>query len=185
MRTPFPKPQTNLCSAYVLTILQYYPTDPLTSNLATARWEVSHSPGAPTITLNGTVEQVYGKLLELNPNYDEDWAGVDEDDDVDGYLCFDTDADTNNDPNDLQTRTIEPLHPRKRLTCEGTNNADQWHIRQGIKYLRKVKGKPTHLLGQCGQVSCSGDSEIWWCNFVSLVVQFFFFLILLLLRYSL
>jgi hypothetical protein len=41
------------------------------------------------ITLNGTVEQVYAKLLELNPNYDEDWAGVDEDDNVNGYLGFD------------------------------------------------------------------------------------------------
>jgi hypothetical protein len=130
------------------------------------------------------VEQVYTKLLELNPNYDADWAGVDEDDDVDGYLSFDLDDATDDDTNDdtdsgshtaHQARTMEPLHPRKHLTCAGVNNADQWHIRQGIEYLRKVKGKPTHLPGQCGQVSCSGDSGIWWCNFVSFVVYFLFY----------
>ncbi|KAL3488225.1 hypothetical protein BJX62DRAFT_240260 [Aspergillus germanicus] len=49
-----------------------YPTDTLTGDLATAKWEVSPSLRVPTIILNGTVEQVYAKLLALNPNYDED-----------------------------------------------------------------------------------------------------------------
>ncbi|CEN60995.1 hypothetical protein ASPCAL07665 [Aspergillus calidoustus] len=151
-----------------------YPTDPLTGDLA--KWEVSPSPGAPTVILNGTVEHVYAKLLELNPNYDEDWAGVDEDDNVDGYLGFDLDNDTDDTAEDtssdveaktqgLHARTMQPLHPRKHLSCEASWDADQWHIKQGIKYLRKVKANPTHLPGQCGQVSCSGDSGIYWCNF--------------------
>ncbi|KAJ0419777.1 hypothetical protein BJY00DRAFT_301978 [Aspergillus carlsbadensis] len=111
------------------------PTDPFIGDHGKpVKWEVSPSPGAAPVTLNGTVEQVYAKLLEINPNYDADWAGVDEDED------------------------------RKHLTCEAYLDAYQWHIKQGIKYLRKVKGKPSHGPGECGRVSCSGNSGIWWCN---------------------
>ncbi|KAF6780850.1 hypothetical protein CMUS01_16802, partial [Colletotrichum musicola] len=40
-------------------------------------WEVKAFPDGPTITLNGTVEQVYSGLLELNPNYDADFGVAD------------------------------------------------------------------------------------------------------------
>ncbi|SCO81325.1 uncharacterized protein FRV6_05538 [Fusarium oxysporum] len=39
-------------------------------------------------------------------------------------------------------------------------------INQGIPYLRRIKGKPRNGPGpgNCGRVSCSFNSAIWWCN---------------------
>ncbi|EWZ00977.1 hypothetical protein FOYG_00683 [Fusarium oxysporum NRRL 32931] len=39
-------------------------------------------------------------------------------------------------------------------------------INQGISYLRRIKGKPRNGPGpgNCGRVSCSFNSAIWWCN---------------------
>ncbi|KAB8203958.1 hypothetical protein BDV34DRAFT_226891 [Aspergillus parasiticus] len=37
-------------------------------------WEVETTPGGPRVILNGTVQQVHEQLLEINPNYDDDFA---------------------------------------------------------------------------------------------------------------
>ncbi|KAL2801847.1 hypothetical protein BJX63DRAFT_146361 [Aspergillus granulosus] len=139
-----------------------------------ALWNVSPSPGAPPITLNGTVEQVYAKLLEINPNYDKDWGNANDEGKIEGVIHsnFDLDVDVDTAVGSetdihagLESRDdLEPLHPREGLTCEADRNADMWHIHDGIRYLRKVKGQPVNDPGQCGRVSCSGNSAIWWCN---------------------
>ncbi|KUI62716.1 hypothetical protein VP1G_09831 [Cytospora mali] len=45
-------------------------------------------------------------------------------------------------------------------------NASIAAIGDGISYLRNVSGTPTSGpgLGNCGRVSCSSGSAIWWCN---------------------
>ncbi|KAL3489615.1 hypothetical protein BJX62DRAFT_238881 [Aspergillus germanicus] len=53
-------------------------------------WEVAPYPGAAPILLNGTVEQVYAKLLEMNPNYDIDWVNEN-----DTELDIEIDVDNN------------------------------------------------------------------------------------------
>lgn len=108
-------------------------------------WEVAPFPGAPPITLNGTVEQVYAKLVQMNPNYDDDFKDIDPD--LEPTVGFDKRADT--------------------LMCEGEKTADTKHIKEGIKYLRKVKGSPHLSPWDCGRVSCSYYSGIVWCNDVS------------------
>ncbi|OJJ08162.1 hypothetical protein ASPVEDRAFT_143667 [Aspergillus versicolor CBS 583.65] len=105
-------------------------------------WEVAPFPGAPPITLNGTVEQVYAKLVQMNPNYDDDFKDIDPD--LERAVGFDKRADT--------------------LMCEGEKTADTKHIKEGIKYLRKVKGSPHLGPWDCGRVSCSYYSGIVWCN---------------------
>ncbi|KAI0969932.1 hypothetical protein F4678DRAFT_462740 [Xylaria arbuscula] len=44
--------------------------------------------------------------------------------------------------------------------------ASVFHIRQGISYLRKIHGDCTNGPGpgNCGRVSCSYSSGIWFCN---------------------
>ncbi|KAL2799469.1 hypothetical protein BJX66DRAFT_332955 [Aspergillus keveii] len=53
-------------------------------------WEVVPYPGAAPILLNGTVEQVYAKLHEMNPNYDIDWENEDDSD-----IDIDVDIESN------------------------------------------------------------------------------------------
>ncbi|OJJ53586.1 hypothetical protein ASPSYDRAFT_533281 [Aspergillus sydowii CBS 593.65] len=105
-------------------------------------WEVAPYPGAAPITLNGTVEQVYAKLLEINPNYDEDFK--------------------DSEPELEPTRSLKKR--KDTLVCDGEHSADTTRIDQGIKYLRKVKGSPQLSPWACSRVSCSWYSAIIWCN---------------------
>ncbi|KAL0929823.1 uncharacterized protein CTRU02_215253 [Colletotrichum truncatum] len=40
------------------------------------QWEVPAFPSGPALVLNGSIEQVYQQLLEVNPNYDTDFPLV-------------------------------------------------------------------------------------------------------------
>ncbi|GAB1217292.1 hypothetical protein ATERTT37_006529 [Aspergillus terreus] len=37
-------------------------------------WEVKTKPGGPTVALNGTVQDIYARLIEINPTYNRDFA---------------------------------------------------------------------------------------------------------------
>ncbi|KAL2848590.1 hypothetical protein BJY01DRAFT_246313 [Aspergillus pseudoustus] len=112
-------------------------------------WEVAPHPGAAPIFLNGTVEQVYAKLVEINPNYDDDWKD---------------EGDNENAEPGLQTRDDDDYYVNP-LTCINPEIGPfKKHVMSGIKYLRKVKGRPHLPANSCGRVSCSWDSAIYWCN---------------------
>lgn len=70
-------------------------------------------------------------------------------------------VDTNNE--------TSHLHKRLDVTCNNYDQAISSRIKEGIRYLRGVNGKPSNGPGpgNCGRVSCSYNSAIWWCNDVS------------------
>lgn len=110
-------------------------------------WKVATHPGAPPITLTGTAEQVYAKLVEINPNYDDDFKNIEP---------------------ELELEPTGSLDKRKdTLVCEGERYAATNRIQEGISYLRKVKGETQLSPYDCGRVSCSWHSAIVWCNDVS------------------
>ncbi|RKK82320.1 hypothetical protein BFJ69_g3245 [Fusarium oxysporum] len=37
-------------------------------------WDVEITPGGPTAVLNGTIEEVHEELLQLNPDWDEEYT---------------------------------------------------------------------------------------------------------------
>lgn len=102
------------------------------------------------MVLNGTVQQVYAELLKLNPHYDADFEALGSGQEV---------------PKDHLAR-----NPPDSVHCgaEGTGrfSASVGPIREGISYLRRVGGQPVMGPGpgNCGSVSCSYDSGIYWCN---------------------
>lgn len=118
-------------------------------------WEVEVSPGGKTVILNGTVEKVRDELVKLNPNWDEDYAARTEP------------LAKRNDGFELAARAD---FTNARFFCRG-----RWpecpapRISGGIAYLRRIQGRPTNGPGpgNCGRVSCSYQSAIWWCNDVS------------------
>lgn len=101
------------------------------------------------IKVSGTIQEVRSELLRQNPDWDTHYAtNITKGSpslkkrgfDVSGYFCF-----------------------GRWEIC----SADR--IREGIDYLRRVRGLPSNGPGpgNCARVSCSWGSAIWWCNDVS------------------
>ncbi|KAM5379392.1 hypothetical protein ACJZ2D_004090 [Fusarium nematophilum] len=93
-------------------------------------WEVEVSPGGPTVALNGTIEEVHAELLKLNLSCDED------------YL----EPETDEEASELEKRTD---CSGSKLMCfvNGYTWADSVAIKDGIIYLRKLKGRPINGAG--------------------------------------
>ncbi|KAH7305453.1 hypothetical protein B0I35DRAFT_413850 [Stachybotrys elegans] len=137
------------------TVAQAMPAEGLSASDALAGktisdidWAVQAFPGGEVLHMTGTVETVWAKLLAINPNYVADW-GIE-------------------DPvNETENVTLE-----KRTDFTGSalicrKDVSSAHFaRQGIAYLRRISGQPTNGAGpaNCGRVSCSERTAIWWCN---------------------
>lgn len=109
-------------------------------------WEVEYEQGKFT-SLNGTVQEVYAQLLELNPKYEEQFGTIEE-----RAMSF-------NSPVPLVAK-------RDSTICNVFNYAQCSSIGGGISYLKGLSGGATNGPGpgNCGRVSCSYNSAIWWCN---------------------
>ncbi|PHH59412.1 hypothetical protein CDD81_3222 [Ophiocordyceps australis] len=137
------------------------------------QWEVEMTPGSPRVLLNGTVEQVHHQILQLNPSC------------VQQDLQNATNATTSNPQQRIFRReqfryrdsACKKDKMRRNDFCKKQfhagivcrrrwKDAHGWAVRKGIKYLRRVKGSPVNGPGpgNCGRVSCSDESAIWWCN---------------------
>lgn len=98
--------------------------------------------------MNGTVQEVYSQLKAINPNFETDFPPI--------------------QINDTKT---DGLEKRDNILCDPFSDlASASAISSGINYLRGVPGTPTNGPGpgNCGRVSCSYNSAIWWCNDVSM-----------------
>ncbi|KAK1778640.1 hypothetical protein QBC45DRAFT_451462 [Copromyces sp. CBS 386.78] len=112
-------------------------------------WEVETTPGGPTVNIAGTVQDVYEQLEKVNPNFVSDF-GLDDPDNSTSLAA----------PVESRAYYIEAIH------CDYFEYATASAIREGIKYLNGVPGKPSNGPGpgNCGRVSCSYNSAIYWCN---------------------
>lgn len=115
-------------------------------------WEVETTPGGPTVNITGTIENVIEELEKINPTFVSDF-GLD---------------DVEN------TSSISPVEDRgyyiESILCDVFDWAELVAINAGLVYLNGVPGKPTNGPGpgNCGRISCSYDSAIYWCNDVRL-----------------
>ncbi|KAK4228060.1 hypothetical protein QBC38DRAFT_525034 [Podospora fimiseda] len=102
-------------------------------------WELETTPGGPKVALNGTVEQVHAQLLEINPNYDVEFAAV-----------------------EAGAEDVTAVDSRELQKRDWTER-----IIDGIAYLRSLGSRSaTNGPGpnNCARVSCSWSSAIWYCN---------------------
>jgi len=124
-------------------------------------WEVQATPGGPYLRLNGTVQEVFNQLRQVNPTFDTD---------------FGIDLDSSNRRTRITTSSANSKYQVESNTClpdRDTANLDII-LNEGIPYLRSVPGQPGESgRGVCGRVSCSWKSAIWWCIDVSLMSSFF------------
>ncbi|KAH8901145.1 hypothetical protein GQ53DRAFT_740248 [Thozetella sp. PMI_491] len=128
-------------------------TDLLTSSPLKWTGQI-HLDQAP-VTLEGTAQEIYEKIISINPNYDEELG-----------------LESSN-----ATLAARDLGLEKRraptssdFTCGYGNYVGALPIGLGIQYLYKIgnadcvapAGKPG--AGGCSRVSCSDNSGIWLCN---------------------
>lgn len=107
-------------------------------------WKVQATPGGAYLLINGTVQDVFNQLRQVNPTFEAD---------------FDIDIEH---PSSTQMGYLVDTYD----CWEQSSYAKQGTILdQGVPYLRAVPGKPAATLGPgvCGRVSCSWNSAIWWC----------------------
>lgn len=125
-------------------------------------WEMPSSPDGSTVTVKGTVQDAVAKLNEVNPNWKADFNFTDPD--------TAAKIESRSDVSDLETRASFGS-PLCNIRTHEWGYAGVPAIIQGIKYLKGVPGKPTNGPGpgNCGRVSCSEGSAIYWCNDVSAV----------------
>lgn len=129
------------------------PRDPTKGPTFIPEWEVETTPGGPRVILNGTVQQVHAKLLEINPNYDNEFAAL-----------MNSSSEHGNSTHALETRA---KFYWDKINCNGPwSVCERTKIMDGIEYLRNLFGRPRNGggPGNCGRVSCSWNAAIWWCN---------------------
>ncbi|KYK55797.1 hypothetical protein DCS_07761 [Drechmeria coniospora] len=102
-------------------------------------WNVEVSPGRVE-ALNGTVQEVFAQALQINH-----------------YFQLKPIPEAKN------------LHKRRPpVKCDGVGleSASTRTIEDGVSYLRRLSGTPSHGPGPsvCARVSCSYNAAIWWCN---------------------
>lgn len=104
-------------------------------------------PGGPKKSITGTVQDVVAELDITNPNWKDDF---------------------NLTQSNIEARDLS--FPFTGIICDarlGEWQRAQWYyIDDGIYYLNGVPGTPTlgPGPGNCGRVSCSYNSAIYWCN---------------------
>ncbi|VUC20099.1 unnamed protein product [Clonostachys rosea] len=148
-----------------------------------AEWNLALTPGGEVVNLTGTVQQVYPRLLELNPTYEADWAKHREADAEDGSII----AQRGEPIGEAVDLTLEDNSAERWFTpAAGENRAHStiggnsiWHrsilncnvrawarcydVEKGIANIRKLKGVPKGTRGKCQQLSCSNSSAVLWC----------------------
>lgn len=130
-------------------------------------------PGEPPHQFNGTVEQVVAEAIEINPHFLEDFEFDKPINASDSEDQFHVEIDQEgNGKRELPTLLSRRWAASSDFSVKCNGRWVQCNlaaIRDGYRYLWGLKGKPTNGPGpgNCGRVSCSYDSAIWWCNDVS------------------
>lgn len=105
------------------------------------------------MNVTGTIQQVYDALDKANPNFRQDF-GINNTAD-NSVLAATTESDSS--------------YELQSLVCNVFDYAQRTATTKGVEYLNSVPGSPANGPGpgNCGRVSCSYESAIYWCNDVS------------------
>jgi hypothetical protein len=109
-------------------------------------WAVQAHPNGPFLNLTGTLEEVIGELRNENPNFDDDFALG------------------NNGIRSQKLQVTECFG--SEYNCWTFGECNRSPVLGGSEYLKGLSGEPSNGPGpgNCGRVSCSYGSAIYWCN---------------------
>ncbi|OIW31263.1 hypothetical protein CONLIGDRAFT_713713 [Coniochaeta ligniaria NRRL 30616] len=119
-------------------------------------WTVPITPGGPTVTINGTVQQLFAQLTKLNPNYEAEFPPQT--------------PDIGQPRTGIDKRDLND-HKMGRYSCAydfygvGLGYIRSEHVERGlVEYLDKVPGHPKLAPDACSKVSCDLAQGVFWCN---------------------
>ncbi|KAJ4187796.1 hypothetical protein NW759_016875 [Fusarium solani] len=112
-------------------------------------WNLELTPGGEIVHLTGTVEEVYPQLVDLNPTYDQNWVGHDDETKEEGFIT----VDKRENDNPASVPWTRSTFKSSNIKCNIKTWASCYYTKNGIDHLRKVKGKPSDAAGKCGRVS--------------------------------
>ncbi|KAK0726641.1 hypothetical protein B0T21DRAFT_293327 [Apiosordaria backusii] len=146
---------TTLCpDATLLTCIQVARAIRPLSNytMVDLQWDMPIAPGDSnrgTISVNGTIENAIEQMELLYPGWNQ---------------TFHSQLQHHRDTN--AKAAVDKEEPTSWDCNIDKKMAQQWCISIGIKYLRGLDGIPKNGPGpgNCGRVSCSYGSAIYWCN---------------------
>ncbi|UPK90952.1 hypothetical protein LCI18_001887 [Fusarium solani-melongenae] len=107
------------------------------------KWELELKPGGEV------------SILDLNPTYDQDWAGHDDETDDEGFV----DPEKRDSDNPASVLWKRSTFLSSNIKCNTHTWASCYRIRKGIDYLRKVKGKPVNDPGKCDRCNTSSGKK--------------------------
>ncbi|KAL6922393.1 hypothetical protein FSHL1_006352 [Fusarium sambucinum] len=117
-------------------------------------WEVEVTSGNTTV-LQGTIQEVHARLLQMNPNWDDEYLNS-------------THKTTNTEKGDSNMHLFGRNDFKgARYECtEHWPECEPSPIATSINHLRSIQGKPMNGPGPgtCVRVSCSQNAAILWCN---------------------
>lgn len=107
------------------------------------------------MNVTGTIQQVFDALDKANPNFRHDFG-------IANKSVLPATAESSSS------------YEVEKVICTGFDYARKDATQDGIKHLNSVPGAPANGPGpgNCGRVSCSYDSAIYWCNDVGGIFVF-------------
>ncbi|KAI6090696.1 hypothetical protein F4821DRAFT_22572 [Hypoxylon rubiginosum] len=132
------------------------PTENVAKTILSAMtWSGQVNVGGPSVSIAGTAEEIYKKIVGINPNYDNE-LGI------------------NSTYSALARRGLEPLNKRATTssdyTCAYGNNIIAESVGVGVRYLYSIAngacsappGSPGN--GGCTTTTCNSGAGIFLCN---------------------
>ncbi|KAI0884916.1 uncharacterized protein GGS22DRAFT_200574 [Annulohypoxylon maeteangense] len=118
-------------------------------------WTGQVKPGEDSVSITGTAQEIYKRIIEINPNYDNELG-------------------LNSNQSTIATRGLEPIKKRATTsddwTCAYGNDVNAESIGEGVRYLYRIvnadcsapPGSPG--AGGCSVSSCNSGAGIFLCN---------------------
>ncbi|KAI0157469.1 hypothetical protein GGR57DRAFT_501085 [Xylariaceae sp. FL1272] len=127
---------------------------PPNHTLSTISWTLPIVEGGEEYTFNGTIEEVFA---QVNDERAKQGLGP-----LDDPLSNSTHIEEMGVGNLIQDRSLTRTECKVGLLGAAASEK----IQSGIKYLGKLKTKCRNGAGpgNCGRISCSWNSAIYWCN---------------------
>ncbi|PHH82646.1 hypothetical protein CDD82_5282 [Ophiocordyceps australis] len=118
-------------------------------------WEMQVTPGGEKVTVHGTVQEVYARMAELNPNWHAEFATNITDSEDESWI---ESAAALEKRNDWTGATV--------MCNKGWPPIIPSYYQNGIQHLMKVPGQPRNDAGprECGRVACHKFGAVIWCN---------------------
>lgn len=150
-------------------------TDNLTGPLLPMIFTGPVTPGGPDVELQGTAQEIYQQVLELNPSYDPwDFPDFQASMAADGVTKAQWDAELANGTVAAMRSPTNSLEARQSFDCNWGGWVRTWgDCIEGLDYLRRLGTAWCRAPAQaCSRVSCSWGCGIFLCSQVCAFFSF-------------